>query len=1021
MWAVLAKNIVYPLYLSPLNSSRELKIGGIMKNIARIAAISILAVILALSFTACDILTSVLPFLKPEEVHEHTLGEWYGNDATCTEAGTESRDCLDETCDYVESAPTEALGHDEVAHDGKAASCTEHGYEAYVTCARCDYTTYTEIPALGHDEVAHEAKAASCTESGYEAYVTCERCDYNTFSEIPALGHSYADDICTECGDEDPNVVKYTVTVDDGDVKTTYIVKEGNKLDAPKDPTKNGYTFLGWYVNEEKWSFADNAVGADTDIYAKWELDVYNVTYELDGGTNAEGNDTTYSVESGDIVLSDPTKDGYIFLGWYLDESFETRVEVIGVGLCRDVTVYAKWQFDMASLFAYTVSDGEATITGYTGTETTVVIPTELGGYPVVAIGDDAFMRNYNIVEVVMQDGIRLIDGRAFYGCSSLAKVTLPSTLTEIGWYAFMECAFTEVVLPEGLPSIGNGAFQKCKKLTKVTVPSTLTYFDQSVFSNCTSLKSVYITDMEAWCNSSFYNINSNPLCNGADLYLNGELVTEMVLPDGITSISNYLFYGCTSLVTVVIPESVTSIGSHAFGLCDNISFNEYENGLYIPSETNPHFYFAQAKSKDITSAVIHADAKYLSGYAFKDVNYLEVLYFNATAMNGKGSESSFNNTGKNASATKIVIGKDVANIPAYTFIHFNNLDTVEFEAGSVCQSIGNRAFYSCSSITSIQLPESLTAIGEFAFDGCSKISVINLPVNLVSVGGGAFNGCRGITEIRLDAAAMNDLSSSNSVFLIGNNENGVKLVIGKNVTKIPAHLFHPESSNYAPNITSIEFESGSVCEVIGNYAFSNLSNLTEIALPESLVTIGDYALSGCSSLGTITIPNSVVTIGRGAFSGCSGFTSIVIPENVISIGDYAFHTCLGLTNVTVPANVTSLAGSVFYGCSNLVSVTLGEGVTNIGMSLFEKCTSLEEVIILGGVKKIDFYAFNGCTGLDRIYFKGTSEEWSKIDVWGGDGSLAKATVYFYSESASAGAGNLWCYDADGNIVAYTA
>ena len=108
--------------------------------------------------------------------------------ATCTEIGWDAYETCSQ-CDYTTYEEIPALGHDPVHHDAKAATCTEIGWDAYDICSRCDYTTYAEIPALGHDPVHHDAKAATCTEIGWDAYDTCSRCDYTTIVEIPALGH----------------------------------------------------------------------------------------------------------------------------------------------------------------------------------------------------------------------------------------------------------------------------------------------------------------------------------------------------------------------------------------------------------------------------------------------------------------------------------------------------------------------------------------------------------------------------------------------------------------------------------------------------------------------------------------------------------------------------------------------------------------------------------------------------------------------------------------------------------------
>ena len=118
-------------------------------------------------------------------------------EATCTTPGSKSKHCT--RCEEKsEVTEIEALGHDEVSHDAKAATCTEVGWNAYVTCSRCDYTTKVEIAALGHDEVAHAAKVATCTEIGWNAYVTCSRCDHTTYEEIAALGHDYEEEFTVD-------------------------------------------------------------------------------------------------------------------------------------------------------------------------------------------------------------------------------------------------------------------------------------------------------------------------------------------------------------------------------------------------------------------------------------------------------------------------------------------------------------------------------------------------------------------------------------------------------------------------------------------------------------------------------------------------------------------------------------------------------------------------------------------------------------------------------------------------------
>ena len=136
----------------------------------------------------CVCLTSATLLTACKDEHTHSYTQQTTTEATCTEKGVITYTC---SCNdtYTEEIP--ALGHDETTHQAQAPTCTEIGWEEYVTCQRegCEYSTYVEIPALNHDKVQHNAQAATCTEIGWDAYETCSRCDYTTYVEIPALTH----------------------------------------------------------------------------------------------------------------------------------------------------------------------------------------------------------------------------------------------------------------------------------------------------------------------------------------------------------------------------------------------------------------------------------------------------------------------------------------------------------------------------------------------------------------------------------------------------------------------------------------------------------------------------------------------------------------------------------------------------------------------------------------------------------------------------------------------------------------
>ena len=236
--------------------------------------------------------------------------------------------------------------------------------------------------------------------------------------------------------------------------------------------------------------------------------------------------------------------------------------------------------YGCSSLSSINIPDGVTSIGNSTfsgcSSLTSINIPDS-----VTSIGARAFNDCDSLESVTIGDGVTNIVVGAFYGCSSLTSINIGGGVTSIGDYAFNGCDSLESIsIPDSVTSIGDYAFSYCSSLTSVNIPEGVTSIGESAFSGCDSLKEVHISDISAWCAIDFEGFYANPLLCFAALYLNGELVTSLEIPDGVTSIGNFAFSGCISLTSITIPDGVTSIGEYAFAGCISLTSITIPDGI---------------------------------------------------------------------------------------------------------------------------------------------------------------------------------------------------------------------------------------------------------------------------------------------------------------------------------------------------------------------------------------------------------------------------------------------------------
>ena len=420
-----------------------------------------------------------------------------------------------------------------------------------------------------------------------------------------------------------------------------------------------------------------------------------------------------------------------------------------------------------------------------------VEIPTKIKNIAVTSIGNGAFNERTKLTNIEIPSSVTSIGERAFMGCSGLTGIEIPSSVTSIGEKAFMGCSgLTGIKIPAGVTSIGSSAFYGCSRLTSIEIPAGVTSIGYGAFYGCSGLTSINVEagnvsyDSRDNCNAIIEKA-TNTLIQGCN---------NTKIPSGVTKIGSFAFDGCSGLTSIEIPVGVTEIGSFAFDDCSGLT------GIKIPSSVTSIGNRAFYGCSGLTSIVVEAD---------------------------------------------------------------NTVYDSRDDCNAIIKKETNTLIHGCKNT---KIPSSVTRIGERAFWDCSELTSIEIPSSVTRIGYGAFDGCSGLTSITVEAGnAMYD-SRDNSNALIETKTN--TLILGCKSTKIPS------------SVTSI-----------GSAAFQFCEGLTSITIPEGVTSIGESAFEGCSGLTSIEIPSSVTSIGNYAFVDCIGlkdvyYTGTQEQWNAISFGN---------------------------------------------------------------------------------------------------------------------------------------
>ena len=725
--------------------------------------------------------------------------------------------------------------------------------------------------------------------------------------------HNFVDGVCTECGVEAPDEGTHTHNYMETITKEATCTEEGEKSlvcecgDAKTEviPSK-GHSYIDGVCAE--CGDADTNTEAHTHSYTE------TITKEA---TCTEEGERALVCECGDTKTESIPAKGHSYIDGVCSECNEADPEAVPViegfedgGVYAAGAVLSLKEGEMLSINGTTVETAGAPYTFDTEGEYTVTV-TGKNGNEITIMITISHIHNY-------EDGFCT-------GCG-----------------AADEAAFSKA----GLYTATGKFLSGWAELTEDYGMDVSTDYTSSTCGSAASAPNLILSGSSV-----------NP--NNANLVL--------VLPDSVTSIGDYAFYGNTKLKTVIMPDSVTDIGQYAFSSCTNI------RNIDIPDTVTDIGSNAFSGCTSLTRIKLPDSLE----------NFGTRAFFGCTALSEVVIPDTVSKIGQNAftnctSLAEVDIPDTVTDIGDYAFSGCTALASIQLPKSlqnwgmstfNGCTSlkeavipdtisyIGNSAFYKCTSLTGIDIPDSVTVIERDAFSGCTSLENVRIPDSMESIGSNAFNSCVSLVlEVPDSVSAISDYAFHlvPQVIYNGQAEGAPWSARALNGYMEGSLVYNaPSKGILLACVANAEGEAkiADSTSQIGNHAFLKCAKVTGVQIPDSVKQIGEYAFNECTSLTEIEMPDSIEQMGRYAFAACSSLSAVRLSDNISSISKGAFSACTSLTGIEVPANASSIGEQAFYGCTSLANVEIADGVKSIESLAFGNCKALRSLYIPASVQ----------------------------------------------------------------------